>query len=157
VTARTAATPVAAVENPGRRLYGVQFHPEVLHTQHGMQILRRFLDAAGCRPNWTMRGIIEEQTERVAEQIGDGGAICGLSGGVDSAVAAAIVQRAIGSRLSCVFVDHGLLRQGEAEQVEKDFDIPRRAGRGHRPGGKTQDHRTRVHPGLRARGTPDRR
>ena len=76
---------------------------------------------AGCRPNWTMRGIIEEQTERVAEQIGDGGAICGLSGGVDSAVAAAIVQRAIGSRLSCVFVDHGLLRQGEAEQVEKDF------------------------------------
>jgi len=121
VTARTAATPVAAVENPGRRLYGVQFHPEVLHTQHGMQILRRFLDEAGCRPNWTMRGIIEEQTERVAEQIGDGGAICGLSGGVDSAVAAAIVQRAIGSRLSCVFVDHGLLRQGEAEQVEKDF------------------------------------
>ena len=121
VTARTAATPVAAVEDPGRRLYGVQFHPEVLHTQQGMLILSRFLEAAGCRPNWTMRGIIEEQTERVAEQIGDGGAICGLSGGVDSAVAAAIVQRAIGSRLNCVFVDHGLLRQGEAEQVEKDF------------------------------------
>jgi GMP synthase (glutamine-hydrolysing) len=121
VTARTAATPVAAVEDPGRRLYGVQFHPEVLHTQQGMLILRRFLEAAGCRPNWTMRGIIEEQTERVAEQIGEGGAICGLSGGVDSAVAAAIVQRAIGSRLHCVFVDHGLLRQGEAEQVEKDF------------------------------------
>jgi GMP synthase (glutamine-hydrolysing) len=121
VTARTAAAPVAAVENPCRGLYGVQFHPEVLHTQHGMQVLRRFLAAAGCRPNWTMRGVIEEQTERVAEQIGDGGAICGLSGGVDSAVAAAIVQRAIGSRLKCVFVDHGLLRQGEAEQVEKDF------------------------------------
>jgi GMP synthase (glutamine-hydrolysing) len=121
VTAHTAATPVAAVENPDRRLYGVQFHPEVLHTQQGMLILRRFLEAAGCRPNWTMRGIIEEQTERIAEQIGEGGAICGLSGGVDSAVAAAIVQRAIRSRLSCVFVDHGLLRQGEAEQVEKDF------------------------------------
>ena len=121
VTARTAATPVAAMEDPGRGLYGVQFHPEVLHTKHGMQVLRRFLEAAGCRPTWTMRGVIEEQTERVAERIGDGGAICGLSGGVDSAVAAAIVQRAIGSRLHCVFVDHGLLRQGEAEQVEKDF------------------------------------
>jgi GMP synthase (glutamine-hydrolysing) len=121
VIAHTAGTPVAAVENPSRRLYGVQFHPEVLHTQQGMLILQRFLEAAGCRPNWTMRGIIEEQTERVAEQIGEGGAICGLSGGVDSAVAAAIVQRAIGSRLSCVFVDHGLLRHGEAEQVEKDF------------------------------------
>jgi GMP synthase (glutamine-hydrolysing) len=121
VIARTAATPVAAVEEPDRRLYAVQFHPEVLHTQQGMLILRRFLEAAGCRPNWTMRGIIEEQTERVTDLIGDGGAICGLSGGVDSAVAAAIVQRAIGSRLHCVFVDHGLLRQGEAEQVEKDF------------------------------------
>jgi GMP synthase (glutamine-hydrolysing) len=121
VTARTAATPVAAVEEPDRRLYAVQFHPEVLHTQQGMLILQRFLEAAGCRPNWTMRSIIEEQTERVTELIGDGGAICGLSGGVDSAVAAAIVQRAIGSRLHCVFVDHGLLRQGEAEQVEKDF------------------------------------
>jgi GMP synthase (glutamine-hydrolysing) len=121
VIGRTAATPVAAVEDPDRRLYGVQFHPEVLHTQQGMLILRRFLEAAGCRPNWTMRGIIEEQTERVTDLIGDGGAICGLSGGVDSAVAAAIVQRAIGSRLHCVFVDHGLLRQGEAEQVEKDF------------------------------------
>jgi len=121
VTARTGATPVAAMEDPDRGLYAVQFHPEVLHTQQGMLILRRFLEAAGCRPNWTMRGIIEEQTERIAEQIGEGGAICGLSGGVDSAVAAAIVQRAIGSRLSCVFVDHGLLRQGEAEQVEKDF------------------------------------
>ena len=86
-----------------------------------MEMLRRFLDAAGCRPTWTMRGVIEEQTERIAAQVGDGRAICGLSGGVDSAVAAALVQRAIGSRLSCVFVDHGLLRTGEAEQVEQDF------------------------------------
>ena len=121
VTARTGGTPVAAAEDQARQLYGVQFHPEVLHTEHGMELLGRFLDAAGCRPTWTMRGVIEEQTERIARQVGGGRAICGLSGGVDSAVAAALVQRAIGSRLSCVFVDHGLLRTGEAEQVEQDF------------------------------------
>jgi GMP synthase (glutamine-hydrolysing) len=121
VTARTAGTPVAAAQDEGRGLYGVQFHPEVLHTAHGMELLRRFLKAAGCRPTWTMRGVIEEQTARIAEQVAGGHAICGLSGGVDSAVAAALVQRAIGSRLSCVFVDHGLLRTGEAEQVERDF------------------------------------
>ncbi len=121
VTARTPTTPVAAIEAPARGLYGVQFHPEVMHTEHGTKILRRFLEAAGCRPNWTMVNIVEEQTERIREQVGDGRAICGLSGGVDSAVAAALVQRAIGDRLTCVFVDHGLLRKGEAEQVEKDF------------------------------------
>jgi GMP synthase (glutamine-hydrolysing) len=121
VTARTAATPAAAVEDAGRGLYGVQFHPEVMHTEFGTRILRRFLDAAGCRPTWTMVNIVEEQTDRIREQVGDGRAICGLSGGVDSAVAAALVQRAIGDRLTCVFVDHGLLRKGEAEQVEHDF------------------------------------
>jgi GMP synthase (glutamine-hydrolysing) len=121
VIARTAATPVAAIEAPGRGLYGVQFHPEVLHTEHGMEVLRRFLAAAGCQPGWTMHNIIDEQTTRIAGQIGGGRAICGLSGGVDSAVAAALVQRAIGARLACVFVDHGLLRQGEAEQVRTDF------------------------------------
>jgi GMP synthase (glutamine-hydrolysing) len=121
VTARTAGTPVAAAQDEARGLYGVQFHPEVLHTAHGMELLRRFLKAAGCRPTWTMRGVIEEQTARIAKQVAGGHAICGLSGGVDSAVAAALVQRAIGSRLSCVFVDHGLLRTGEAEQVERDF------------------------------------
>jgi GMP synthase (glutamine-hydrolysing) len=121
VTARTAATPAAAIESPARGLYGVQFHPEVMHTEHGHKILRRFLEAAGCRPNWTMVNIVEEQTERIREQVGTGRAICGLSGGVDSAVAAALVQRAIGDQLTCVFVDHGLLRKGEAEQVEKDF------------------------------------
>ncbi len=121
VTARTAASPVAAVEDPGRRLFGVQFHPEVVHTPAGLEVLRRFLVAAGCRQDWTMRGIIEEQVARIAEQVGGARAICGLSGGVDSAVAAALVHRAIGTRLTCVFVDHGLLRQGEAEQVEKDF------------------------------------
>jgi len=121
VTARTAASPVAAVEDRRRGLYGVQFHPEVAHTPSGLEVLRRFLVAAGCRQDWTMRGIIDEQVALITEQVGDGRAICGLSGGVDSAVAAALVQRAIGSRLTCVFVDHGLLRQGEAEQVEKDF------------------------------------
>ena len=121
VTATTPATPVAAAEAPDRQLYGMQFHPEVLHTEHGLTMLRSFLAAAGCEPTWTMRGVIEEQTERIAARVGSGHAICGLSGGVDSAVAAALVQRAIGSRLTCVFVDHGLLRTGEAEQVEKDF------------------------------------
>ena len=121
VTAHTAGTPAAAVEDPDRRLYGVQFHPEVLHTEHGTALLRRFLELAGCRPTWTMGSVIDEQVTRIRAQVGAAGAICGLSGGVDSAVAAAIVQRAIGSQLTCVFVDHGLLRRGEAQQVEKDF------------------------------------
>ncbi len=121
VTAHTAGTPVAAMEDQARGLYGVQFHPEVAHTEHGTEILRRFLDAAGCRPTWTMRGVIDEQIQHIREQVGGGRAICGLSGGVDSAVAAALVQRAIGDRLTCVFVDHGLLREGEAEQVRRDF------------------------------------
>jgi GMP synthase (glutamine-hydrolysing) len=121
VTARTGATPVAAAEDQGRGLYGVQFHPEVMHSEHGQQILRHFLAAAGCRPTWTMRSIVDEQVALISAQVGAGRAICGLSGGVDSAVAAALVQRAIGSRLTCVFVDHGLLRKGEADQVEKDF------------------------------------
>ena len=121
VTARTAATPVAGIENPERGLFGVQFHPEVVHTEYGTRVLARFLELAGCRPSWTMLNIVEDQVAAIREQIGDGRAICGLSGGVDSAVAAALVQRAIGDRLTCVFVDHGLLRKGEAEQVEQDF------------------------------------
>ena len=121
VTASTDSAPVAAMEDADRGLYGVQFHPEVMHTEHGMAVLKHFLDAAGCRPSWTMANIIDESVEAVRAQVGGKRAICGLSGGVDSAVAAALVQRAIGSRLTCVFVDHGLLRKGEAEQVEKDF------------------------------------
>jgi GMP synthase (glutamine-hydrolysing) len=121
VTAKTEATPVAAVENQDQGLYGVQFHPEVMHTEHGQRILARFLELAGCRPSWTMLNIVEEQVAAIRAQVGDGRAICGLSGGVDSAVAAALVQRAIGDRLTCVFVDHGLLRKGEAEQVEQDY------------------------------------
>jgi GMP synthase (glutamine-hydrolysing) len=121
VTAQTAGSPVAAIEATRPGLYGVQFHPEVLHTEHGTRILARFLELAGCRPSWTMLNIVEDQVAAIREQVGDGRAICGLSGGVDSAVAAALVHRAIGDRLTCVFVDHGLLRQGEAEQVEQDF------------------------------------
>ena len=123
VLASTAQTPVAAFEHPQRRLAGVQWHPEVMHTEHGQRTLEHFLwEIAGCRPTWTMTNIVEEQIERIRGQIGDHGrAICGLSGGVDSAVAAALVQAAIGDRLTCVFVDHGLLRKGEAEQVERDF------------------------------------
>src|SRR6201994_528500 len=122
VTAGSSGAPVAAFENVERRLAGVQYHPEVGHSPHGQEVLRRFLrDVAGIRPQWTTASIVDEQVASVREIVGDGRAICGLSGGVDSAVAAALVQRAIGDRLTCVFVDHGLLRKGEAEQVEHDF------------------------------------
>jgi GMP synthase (glutamine-hydrolysing) len=122
VSAMSEGAPVAAFEHVGRRLAGVQFHPEVLHSQHGQQVLEHFLfDIAGCRPTWTMANVIDEQVDSIREQVGSKLAICGLSGGVDSAVAAALVQRAIGDQLTCVFVNHGLLREGEPEQVEKDF------------------------------------
>ncbi len=123
VLAATAVTPVAAFEDVGRGLAGVQWHPEVLHTEHGQRVLEHFLlEIAGCRPTWTMLNIIEEQVERIREQVGDGRALCALSGGVDSAVAAAIVERAIGDRLTCVYVDHGMMRLGETEQVRRDFE-----------------------------------
>ena len=122
VTGTSAGAPVAAFENRERKLAGVQYHPEVLHSPHGQQVLSRFLhDIAGIGPTWTAANIAESLIAKVREQIGDGHAICGLSGGVDSAVAAALVQRAIGDRLTCVFVDHGLLRAGEREQVQQDF------------------------------------
>ena len=122
VTATSPAAPVAAFESIARRMAGVQYHPEVMHSPHGQQVLSRFLtEIAGLEPTWTAANIAEQLVEAVREQIGDGRALCGLSGGVDSAVAAALVQRAIGDRLTCVFVDHGLLRAGEREQVENDF------------------------------------
>jgi GMP synthase (glutamine-hydrolysing) len=122
VLASTAGSPVAAFEDPARRLYGVQFHPEVLHTTSGQRVLERFLyDGAHCRPLWTEANIIEDRIAAVRAQVGGKRVICGLSGGVDSAVAAALVQRAVGDQLTCVFVDHGLLRAGEAEEVERDY------------------------------------
>jgi GMP synthase (glutamine-hydrolysing) len=122
VTAGSAGAPIAAFEDVARGLAGVQFHPEVLHTEHGQEILRHFLyDIAGCRPSWTEANIIDEQVAAIRSQVGGKQVLCALSGGVDSAVAAALVQRAVGSQLTCVFVDHGLLRAGEAEQVERDF------------------------------------
>ncbi|MEV3901398.1 glutamine-hydrolyzing GMP synthase [Mycobacterium sp. NPDC050551] len=122
VVATSSGAPVAAFENRARRLAGVQYHPEVLHSPHGQQVLSRFLhDFAGIGAKWTPANIADALIEQVRAQIGDGRAICGLSGGVDSAVAAALVQRAIGDRLTCVFVDHGLLRSGERAQVQRDF------------------------------------
>ncbi|MFE2109413.1 glutamine-hydrolyzing GMP synthase [Kitasatospora sp. NPDC059463] len=122
VTASTDVVPVAAFENDEARLYGVQYHPEVLHSDHGQQVLEHFLyRGAGLAPTWTTGNVVEEQVALIRAQVGDKRAICGLSGGVDSAVAAALVNKAIGDRLTCVYVDHGLMRKGETEQVEKDF------------------------------------
>ncbi len=122
VTAASAGAPIAAFENPVRRYAGVQYHPEVGHTEFGQQVLQRFLyDIAGLRPDWTPQEILAEQVAAIRAKVGDGKVLCALSGGVDSAVAAALVHRAVGDQLTCVFVDHGLLRQGEREQVEQDY------------------------------------
>src|SRR5699024_9490989 len=119
--AGSAGAPVAAFEDTGRRLAGVQWHPEVNHSERGQQVIRNFLAMAGVREDWTAASIVSEQVAVIQQQVGDGQVICALSGGVDSAVAAALVQKAIGDQLKCVFVDHGLLRKGEAEQVKRDF------------------------------------
>jgi GMP synthase (glutamine-hydrolysing) len=122
VTASTESTSIAAFENSTGTLAGVQFHPEVLHTEHGQKILKNWLlNIAQCEATWTTKNIAEAEIADIKKIVGSKRVICGLSGGVDSAVAAAIVQRAIGDQLTCVFVDHGLLRKGEAEQVEQDF------------------------------------
>jgi GMP synthase (glutamine-hydrolysing) len=122
VTATTPDAPVAALEDGARGIMGVQFHPEVIHTVHGAEVLRNFLHhVCACRPTWTMSSIIETQVAAIRDQVGSDRAICGLSGGVDSAVAAALVHKAIGAQLTCVFVDTGLLRKGEADQVVETF------------------------------------
>ncbi|MGH9188587.1 MAG: glutamine-hydrolyzing GMP synthase [Acidimicrobiales bacterium] len=122
VTARTAAVPVAALEEPARGLYGVQFHPEVAHTARGQEILKHFLyDVCGCRPRWTMTSIVEHAVEATKARVGEERVLCGLSGGVDSSVAAALVHKAVGDQLTCVYVDTGLMRAGESEQVEDTF------------------------------------
>ena len=121
-TGSTTASPVAAFEDPERGLYGVQFHPEVSHTPRGLDVLKNWLyEACDLLPTWTMTSIIEAAVDEVRTVVGDARIVCGLSGGVDSSVAAALVHRAVGDQLTCVFVDHGLLRQGEAEQVEDTF------------------------------------
>ncbi len=122
VTASSVDCPIAAYESSDGKIAGVQFHPEVVHSEYGQTILKNWLiDVAKCQPTWTTKNIVEFEISKIKEIVGTKRVICGLSGGVDSAVAAAIVQRAIGNQLTCVFVDHGLLRSGEAEQVEKDF------------------------------------
>jgi len=122
VVAGSASTPIAAFEAPERALYGVQFHPEVVHTPHGMSVLKNFLyELAGAPPVWTPAAVIEEQVERIRAQVGSERILCALSGGVDSAVAALLVHKAVGDQLTCVFVDHGLLRKDEAEQVVETF------------------------------------
>lgn len=121
ITATTSGAPVAAFEDPQRKLFGVQWHPEVKHTDGGQQMIVNFLETAGIEKNWDAASIISDQIAKIREQVGDAHAICGLSGGVDSSVAAALVHRAIGDQLTCVFVDHGLLRAGEAQQVVEDY------------------------------------
>ncbi len=120
--ASSSGSPVAAVEDPARNIYGIQFHPEVVHTPYGEEILTRFLtEVCGCEPTWSAASIVEEQIRRIRAQVGEGKVICGLSGGVDSSVAALLVHRAIGDQLTCVFVDHGLMRKDEGEQVVQTF------------------------------------
>lgn len=121
-TARTKDAPVAVLENDTRKIWGVQYHPEVVHSPFGMPVLERFLhDLAGCRTDWSMSSVIEEQVAGIRQRVGDARVICGLSGGVDSSVAAALVHRAIGAQLTCIYVDTGLMRKGESEQVVETF------------------------------------
>src|SRR3954449_743235 len=120
--ASSSESPVAALEAPDRGLYGIQFHPEVVHTPYGTDVLRRFLDdICGCSMDWSAASVIDEQVARIREQVGEGRVICGLSGGVDSSVAALLVHKAIVDQLTCVFVDHGLMRKNEGDQVVAAF------------------------------------
>ena len=165
VLAHTEGAPVAAMQDPARKLYGVQWHPEVKHTPMGQKLIETFLhECAGLGSDWDASSIIEDQVAKIRAQVGDAQVICGLSGGVDSAVAAALVHKAVGDQLTCVFVDHGLLRKGEVEQVKHDFvaatgikliavdaaDDFLEALKGvSEAGAQAQDHRREVHSHLR--------
>jgi GMP synthase (glutamine-hydrolysing) len=123
VTATSTNAPVAAMAAPDRRMYALLFHPEVAHTDRGSDILRNFAyDICGCTADWTMASFVKEATERIRQQVGEGSVVCGLSGGVDSTVAAMLIHRAIGPRLTCVFVDNGVMRQDEAQQIRARFE-----------------------------------
>ena len=129
VLAKTGVTPCAVIANSAKKFYGVQFHPEVKHTVFGQQMIKNFLfEIAGVTPGWTMEDFIDREIKEIKKYVGQGKVICGLSGGVDSSVASALVHKAVGSSLTCIFVDHGLLRKGEAKQVKKtfseEFNIP---------------------------------
>ena len=158
VVATSANAPVAAMADADRRLYALLFHPEVVHTDHGLEILRNFAyGICGCTGDWTMASFVEEATARIRAQVGDGQVVCALSGGVDSTVAALIIHRAVGDKLTCIFVDNGVLRLDEAAQVRKRFErlhLPLRvrrrvgsvsgaAGGRHRSGEEAEDHRRR--------------
>ena len=137
MTARTDQIPIAAMEDPSRGFYAVQFHPEVSHTAHGQDVMKRFLyDGCDLLPDWTPTNIIDDQVARIRAQVGEAHVLCALSGGVDSAVAALLVHRAIGDQLTCVFVDHGLNREGEPDQVEETFARHFRGAAGAREGGR---------------------
>ena len=123
VTATSSNAPVAAMASPAQRLYALLFHPEVAHTDRGLDILRNFAyDVCGCRGDWTMASFVEEATNRIREQVGTGRVVCGLSGGVDSTVAAMLIHRAVGDRLTCIFVDNGVMRLDEADQIRRRFE-----------------------------------
>ena len=165
--------PFAAIADDARRFYGVQFHPEVVHTPHGAALLRNFTHrVAGCRGDWTMAAFREQAIARIRARVGRGRVVCGLSGGVDSSVAAVLLHEAIGEQLTCIFVDTGLLRLGEAEEVVAAVPrplqhpagaprrlgaVPRQARRRRRSGGEAQDHRRHLHRRLRGGGARARR